>query len=70
MVMEGGVFAVSVIVGFDEVEDSGPSVMLVDEAAALEHLGFESVHKEFELGVMVGIGSGGHALERASLGEQ
>jgi len=49
------VFAESVVIGFDEVEDFGSSVALVDEAAVLEHLGFEGADKGFGLGVVVGV---------------
>jgi hypothetical protein len=64
----GGVgFAVVAVAGFDEVEDIEASVGLGGEAAALEHFVFEGAHERFRPGIVVGIGTGGHALDDVCL---
>ena len=60
--VEGGVAALSVVVAVDERGDFGTDIAGVDEAAVLQHLGFECAHERFGPGVVIGIGSCRHAL--------
>ena len=61
--------AVGVVVGFDVSEELGAGVVPVEEASALEHLRFECADERFRPGIVVGIGSRRHALERTRLSE-
>ncbi len=56
--------AVGVVVGLDVSEELGAGVVPVEETSALEHLRFECADERFCQGVVVGIGSRRHALER------
>lgn len=67
LVAERGVFPVNIIVGVDVVENLGACVGLIEEAAVLEHLVFESAHQGLGPGVVVGICPGRHALAHSSL---
>lgn len=69
-VVEGGMAAVGVVVAFDEGEEFGPGVVVVDEAAALEHFGLEAADGGFTPGIVIGVGAGGHALAQSVLVEQ
>ena len=62
LVSEGGVFAVGVVVGFDVGEDLDVGIGVGDESAVLEHLGLEGAHEGLGPGVVIGIGTRGHAL--------
>ena len=61
-VLEGGVKALGVVVAVDEGEDFTAGIGSVDEAAVLQHLCFERAHERLGPGVVIGIGSSGHAL--------
>ena len=69
LVVEGGVFAVEVVVGFDVGEEFGAGVPGIDEAAAVEHFGLQRPHEGFGPGVVVRVGTGGHALADAALAQ-
>lgn len=58
-----------VIVTFDVVEDLDVGIRGVLEATVLEHFAFESTDKRLGPGVVVGVRLGGHALEKAGVGE-
>ena len=62
LVSEGGVFAVGVVIGFDEGEDFDVGIGVGDESAVLEHFGLEGAHEGLGPGVVIGIGTRGHAL--------
>ena len=47
LVVQGGVFALCVVVSFDEGKDLGAGIVFIQEAAALEHLGFERSNEGF-----------------------
>jgi hypothetical protein len=64
LVLERGVFAVSVVVAVDIIEEFGPGVSGVLEDAALKHFVFESTDEGFRPGIVVGIGPSRHALEQ------
>lgn len=59
-----------VVAGVDEGKDLGGGVGRVDELGALEHLGLEGAQERLGPGVVMRIGSGGHALAAACGGEQ
>lgn len=69
LVVEGGVSAVGVIVGFDVSKELDAGVGSVEKASALEHLRFECADERFGPGIVVGIGSRRHALERTRFSE-
>ncbi len=57
-----------VVGGFDIAEESGPGIGGVDEAAVLEHFGFQGTHEGFRPKIMIGIGPGGPALVDTAAG--
>ena len=65
----GRVFALRVVVSFDESEDLGAGIVLVKEAAALQHLGFECANEGFRPSIVVGIGTRRHALLNVRLAQ-
>jgi len=70
LVVQGGVFALRVVVSFDEGKDLEMGIVLIHEAAVLEHLGFERAHEGLRPGIVVRIGACGHALLNARLAQQ
>lgn len=58
-------FSVGVVVGLDVGEEFDFGVGVIVESAALEHFGFESADLRFGPGIVVRVGSGGHALAHA-----
>ncbi len=69
-IAQGGMLSAGVVVSFDVGEEFDIGVGLVDKAAALKHLGFDGADDAFGPRVVVGIGSGGHALAHTGLLEQ
>lgn len=69
LVAESGVLAVSIVVGIDVGEELGARVVGVDEAPVLQHFGFQGSHEGFGPGVVIGVGSGRHALTYSGLAE-
>lgn len=68
-VSEAGVFSMGVVVAIDVFEDLKASVAGILETAFLKHLGLESADERFGPGVVVRVGSSGHALEHAGIGQ-
>ena len=62
--------AVGVVVTLGVGKEFGFGIGLIDEFSALEHFSFEGSDTGFRPGVVVRIGSRGHALARASIGEE
>ena len=62
LVSDGGVFAVGIVVGFDEGEDLDVGIGVVDESAVLEHFGFERAHEGLGPDIVIGVDARGHAL--------
>jgi len=69
-IVEGGVFAVGIVVAFDVVEDFDFGVVGVEEATALKHLELEGADEGLGPSVVVGIGAAGHALAQAGAGQE
>jgi hypothetical protein len=44
-----------VVIGFDIAEEAGPGIGCINEAAVLEHCGFQSTHERFRPGIVIGI---------------
>ena len=70
LVSEGGVFSVGVVVGFDVGEEFDAGIGVSDEGAVLEHFGFQGAHEGLGPGVVIGIGTCGHALADAGLAQE
>src|SRR5678815_1766319 len=62
LVLERGVFAVSVVVAVDVIEEFGAGIGGVLEDAALEHFELEGADEGLRPGVIVRIGASRHAL--------
>ena len=61
-VSEGGVFSMGVVVGFDVGEEFDAGIGVGDERAVGKHLGLEGADEGLGPGVVIGIGTRGHAL--------
>ena len=52
-----------IVVGFDEIEDLNAGIGFTGEGVSLKHFGLEGIHERCGPGVVVGVGTGRHALE-------
>jgi len=65
LVVKGGVQAAGVVVAVDEGKEFVGCVLLAGKAAIAQHLGLERADEGFGPGVVIGVGSGRHALLHA-----
>ncbi len=69
-VVEGRVFAIHVVVGFDVREDFCPIVSSVDDTTAVEHFGFQCSYKGFRPGIVIRVRPSRHALTHLCLAQE
>ena len=68
-IAQGTMGALTVIEGFDVIEDGGAGFQVVGEGLAVNQFEFESAPEAFHGGVVVAVGFAAHGGEQAGVGQ-
>ena len=69
MEIEGAVEALTIIEGFDVIEDGGPGVGMGGEIAAIDEFELEGAPEAFHGGIVIAVALATHGLEEIGLGQ-